>query len=125
MSKKLEGNGLWESSRMMLPQHKEAIIQDHLRHDQHTCPILDEQALEEIERALNQSFRERRKVMLHIFDSTKGEQLEVEGIVGTIQTVKREIKLAVAIGEWKWVRMEQIIFAVIDDEINEIDEVGE
>ncbi|AOZ91516.1 hypothetical protein [Paenibacillus crassostreae] len=23
MSKKLEGNGLWESSRMMLPQHKE------------------------------------------------------------------------------------------------------
>ncbi|WP_408895379.1 hypothetical protein [Paenibacillus taichungensis] len=27
MSKKLEANGLWESSRMMLPQHKERIIQ--------------------------------------------------------------------------------------------------
>jgi CTP synthase (UTP-ammonia lyase) len=26
MSKKLEGNGRWESSRMMLPQHKEALI---------------------------------------------------------------------------------------------------
>jgi hypothetical protein len=26
MSKKLTGNGLWESSRMMLPQHKEAAI---------------------------------------------------------------------------------------------------
>ncbi|WP_261305937.1 hypothetical protein [Paenibacillus andongensis] len=25
MSKKLENNGLWESSRMMLPQHKEAV----------------------------------------------------------------------------------------------------
>ncbi|NRF95555.1 hypothetical protein HQN89_32470 [Paenibacillus frigoriresistens] len=26
MSKKLELNGLWESSRMMLPQHKESAI---------------------------------------------------------------------------------------------------
>ncbi|NHN34799.1 hypothetical protein [Paenibacillus agricola] len=26
MSKKLEGNGRWESSRMILPQHKEALI---------------------------------------------------------------------------------------------------
>ncbi|WP_199909920.1 hypothetical protein [Paenibacillus sp. CAA11] len=26
MSKKLEGNGLWESSRMMLPQHKEQSV---------------------------------------------------------------------------------------------------
>ena len=24
MSKKLQNNGLWESSRMMLPQHREA-----------------------------------------------------------------------------------------------------
>ncbi|NHN33128.1 hypothetical protein [Paenibacillus agricola] len=29
MSKKLEGNGRWESSRMMLPQHKEALIKRH------------------------------------------------------------------------------------------------
>jgi hypothetical protein len=27
MSKKLTGNGRWESSRMMLPQHKEALIE--------------------------------------------------------------------------------------------------
>lgn len=119
MSKKLEGNGLWESSRMMLPQHKEAIIQDYLRHEEQTCPILDEQALEQIEHALNQSFRERRKVTLHLFDPAQCWQVEVEGIVTTIQTVKREIKLAVAIGEWKWVKMDQIMFAIIDDEANE------
>ena len=28
--KKLEGNGLWESSRMMLPEHKETIIRRQL-----------------------------------------------------------------------------------------------
>lgn len=119
MSKKLEGNGLWESSRMMLPQHKEAIIQDYMRHEQQVCPILDEQALEQIERALIRSFRERRKVTLHIFNPIKCEQVELEGIVATIQTVKKEIKLAIAIGEWKWVRIEQIIFATIDEEVNE------
>lgn len=27
MSKKLEGNGFWESSRMMLPEHREALVQ--------------------------------------------------------------------------------------------------
>lgn len=29
MSKKLEKNGLWESSRMMLPQHREALLSRH------------------------------------------------------------------------------------------------
>ena len=29
MSKKLENNGLWESSRMMLPQHREALLNRH------------------------------------------------------------------------------------------------
>jgi hypothetical protein len=29
MSKKLTGNGRWESSRMMLPQHKEALNERH------------------------------------------------------------------------------------------------
>jgi hypothetical protein len=26
MGKKLEGNGMWESSRMMLPEHREALL---------------------------------------------------------------------------------------------------
>lgn len=34
MSKKLEMNGLWESSRMMLPQHKESAIR--VQKDKHT-----------------------------------------------------------------------------------------
>ncbi|MHA0857320.1 hypothetical protein [Paenibacillus sp. CMAA1364] len=33
MSKKLEGNGLWESSRMMLPQHKEQSMSMSVLHD--------------------------------------------------------------------------------------------
>jgi hypothetical protein len=29
MAKKLEGNGMWESSRMMLPEHRQAIIEQN------------------------------------------------------------------------------------------------
>lgn len=36
ISKKLTNNGLWESSRMMLPQHREAIVQRQLGEAQHT-----------------------------------------------------------------------------------------
>ncbi|AJS57888.1 hypothetical protein [Paenibacillus sp. IHBB 10380] len=43
MSKKLEKNGLWESSRMMLPQHKEAFqnrLSDKAVHP--SCPTTEE-----------------------------------------------------------------------------------
>lgn len=33
MSKKLEGNGLWESSRMILPQHKEQSLTMSIQND--------------------------------------------------------------------------------------------
>lgn len=38
MSKKLQKNGLWESSRMMLPQHKEALLNRRLDLDQPARP---------------------------------------------------------------------------------------
>ena len=43
MSKKLENNGLWESSRMMLPQHREAIQnRHHVKPIQQTAPKREE-----------------------------------------------------------------------------------
>lgn len=109
MSKKLEGNGLWESSRMMLPQHKEVIVSDDLRHTKRTRPVLDEQEIEWIEHALIRSFRERRKVTLDIFSTY--EHVEVTGIVTTIQTMQREVKLAIDIGAWQWIAMKDIVGA--------------
>jgi hypothetical protein len=39
MSKKLQGNGLWESSRMMLPQHKEqSMLLDQAKSTAHAEP---------------------------------------------------------------------------------------
>ncbi len=47
MSKKLQGNGLWESSRMMLPEHKETIIQHRYEFGRRSRPTIDEQELNE------------------------------------------------------------------------------
>nr|WP_302058671.1 hypothetical protein [Paenibacillus sp. MZ03-122A] len=38
MGKKLEGSGLWERSRIIIPEHKEAclkLMKDHRRRDKH------------------------------------------------------------------------------------------
>ncbi|OAB34101.1 YolD-like family protein [Paenibacillus glacialis] len=109
MSKKLNGNGLWESSRMMLPQHKVAIIEDQLRHSYVTQPDLDEQEVEQIEGVLARSFRESRFVTLKLFGDRK--VIELQGVVTVVQTYRREIKLAMGIGEWQWVQIKDIISA--------------
>lgn len=44
--KKLEGNGLWESNRMMLPEHKEAIIRQQHEEGRKAKPTPDSQELE-------------------------------------------------------------------------------
>lgn len=49
MTKKLEGNGLWESSRMMLPEHKETIIYKQHEEGRKQRPELDAQEIELIE----------------------------------------------------------------------------
>lgn len=59
MSKKLSNNGLWESSRMMLPQHKEALLRH--QHEQHRQerPLLDEMVWEDISSRLQWSMENR------------------------------------------------------------------
>ncbi len=55
MSKKMAGNGLWESSRMMLPEHKEKLMIIRQDRNRITRIDLDEQTLEEYLRLLNES----------------------------------------------------------------------
>lgn len=82
MRKKLEGNGMWESSRMMLPEHKSAHLrqQDDLRKRQRV--YLDDQELEQIGRRLIESLNKRTIVEVRMYDPR--EQLRVVGIVDRI-----------------------------------------
>lgn len=109
MSKKLQGNGLWESSRMMLPQHKEAIVQSLIEQERIVRPELDDQEREDIERVLAYSFREHRYIHLQIYGEY--ELLEMRCIVISVQTYRREVKVAQPGGQTQWIKIEEIIKA--------------
>ncbi|MGG3506576.1 YolD-like family protein [Paenibacillus lautus] len=105
--KKLEGNGLWESSRMMLPEHKETIIRRQLEEGRKDRPTLDPQEMELIEQSLAESFHEHRIITLRLFDEY--ENKELTGIVVLVHTFRREIKQSIAEGDWHWIKIDEIV----------------
>ncbi|WMT42572.1 YolD-like family protein [Paenibacillus sp. D2_2] len=79
MTGKLQGNGMWESSRMMLPEHKEAILRSNRHLQKRTRVQLDEQELERVSRILMESLHEGREIALRLFG-----EYEDRGLYGTV-----------------------------------------
>ena len=106
MRKKLEGNGLWESSRMMLPEHRQQIQQANRQLDPRMPPVLDEQEMERINDALQRSLEERLPVRLHMYDPY--EKPVVEGIIDQVDAIHWRVRVD---GCWfdlrKLVRLEE------------------
>ncbi|WP_438351581.1 YolD-like family protein [Paenibacillus sp. FA6] len=111
MGKKLEGNGLYESSRMIIPQHREAILRQERESKRRVKPILNEQQWEMIEQALRESLRDHASVTLQLFGPF--EYRELRGIVNTINTFHKEIRLYFRNGEWELIKFEDIIAAEV------------
>ncbi|WP_138751667.1 YolD-like family protein [Paenibacillus sinopodophylli] len=95
MRKKLEGNGLWESSRMMLPEHKVAINELEKALRQRTRVELDEQEWEHVARSVTDSLQQRQPITLRLFHPL--EELTVIGIVDRIDQLKGRFMVD---GEW-------------------------
>lgn len=95
MRKKLEGNGLWESSRMMLPEHKARINFHNDNKDNRKRIILDDQELEQIGRKLTESLERRTIVTVRLFDEK--EQRQVVGMVDRISQQRRQFMVN---GDW-------------------------
>jgi hypothetical protein len=68
MTKKLEKNGLWESSRMMLPEHKERIIELNNRPERRAKPVLDPQRREEINERLSAACQTGEEIRLLLWE---------------------------------------------------------
>lgn len=105
--KLLDGNGLWESSRMMLPEHRYAINRKQQEEGRKEKPILDVQEIELIENAIVESFQEHRMITIQIFNEYN--DIYLTGIVTLIQTYRREIKLSTESGGLEWIGIEDII----------------
>lgn len=95
MRKKLEGNGLWESSRMMLPEHKYAINEWSASAKRRERVQLDEQEWEHVSRAVADSLRHRQPVAVQLYHPE--ELLTVIGVVDRVDQQKRTFMVD---GEW-------------------------
>ncbi|MFS0727705.1 YolD-like family protein [Paenibacillus sp. 1P07SE] len=95
MRKKLEGNGLWESSRMMLPEHKESNIRKRQELQRRERRELDEQELEEAGRLLHSSLEEKRILRIAMFHPY--ERTEVIGVVERLDAPRQRFMVD---GEW-------------------------
>lgn len=102
MGKKMEGNGLFASARMMLPEHIRA-YNSHKHESKVTDrPKLDEHEMEWIQRRIAQSAAEHVPITMHMFDPY--EELRVVGIVQKIDKYTRKVWV-----DDDWFRLDDVI----------------
>lgn len=97
--KKLEGNGLWESSRMMLPEHKVRINQLEADQKKRQRIELDEQEWAIISQLVEASLKMRQLINLQMFHET--EELVVVGVVDRVDQLQSRFMVD---GEWFAIR---------------------
>lgn len=107
MSKKLTGNGLFDSSRFMLPEHSERIRQHYIEEKRKAKPVLDDQEVQLIEQAIIDSYNTRTPITLVIFGPFDNNV--ISGVVVSINAGRREVKLSNETGEYSWIKLEDVI----------------
>jgi hypothetical protein len=120
MSKKLERNGLWESSRMMLPQHKESAIRNQRESQRILRPLRDEQEIQNISAVLSLSQMYKKPVVLTLY-----EEFKTRSITGIVARSKHgEFRLDIVepfSGEvdWEWIGYRDVLKAELGKEWTE------
>ncbi|WP_342479502.1 YolD-like family protein [Paenibacillus sp. FSL F4-0097] len=108
--KKLEGNGLWEGSRMIMPEHKIRILDDALNEETRKKPDLDPQAMVEISQVLAQSLEDCSPITLTVFKEY--EDMQIHGIVMRVDQQLNQIKFRQG-DYWDWINLEDVVSANI------------
>ncbi|WJH37093.1 YolD-like family protein [Paenibacillus sp. CC-CFT747] len=106
MGKKLVGNGIWEASRMMLPEHRERIITYRRDVNIKEKPILDEQRIIELVRVISEAIFTDTKVSVTVFDEY--ENTVLIGCIDKIDTHNKHIKL-IHNDDFTWINLQNII----------------
>jgi hypothetical protein len=120
MGKKLEENGLWESSRMMLPEHKDATRRQAKQTDRLVRPTLDDQEVEIISTVLFQSHRQQKVVRLTLYGEY--DQRIVYGIVTCSQRDSFRLDTEdpfSSVVDWEWFMFQDVIKAELSQEWTE------
>lgn len=118
MAKKLEGNGMWESSRMMLPEHVEQILEQNRGLKKLTKPELDEQEVATIDQAIHNALKTNGTIILTVF--SEYELKTITGTVLKIDVMLRKVKITLEDpfaeqDECEWVAMRDILKAEVKE----------
>lgn len=105
MVKKLEKNGMWESSRFMLPQHVDQSIKQMKSWDKRKRPILDAQEEDRILQEIGSALRAKSQITLTIFGEYEGRT--VTGIPINYNQQRRTLKIEVD-GDPEWLQFDDI-----------------
>ncbi|MGZ9584725.1 YolD-like family protein [Paenibacillus marinisediminis] len=100
--KKLSGNGLWESSRMMLFEHRDAILEKKSQKSYKARPSFDEQFWESLIEKLSDAYQAQLSVQVRIYGKLQDDTQT--GIISHIDPITQRIKL-----NGKWIRVTDIV----------------
>jgi hypothetical protein len=120
MGKKLEANGLWESSRMILPEHKDASRRQATHVERLERPTLDDQEVEIISTTLFQSHRFQKVVRLTLYGEYDARI--VTGIVTCSQRYSFRLDTEdpfTGQSDWDWIMFRDVIKAELSHDWTE------
>jgi len=109
MSKKI--NDLFGSMRMMLPEHKEGILQKKSEKQLVEKPVIEEDAFDEMNFRILDSIQYDYAITVHWFKHIRGDLGEIEtvwGVVKEIDAVNMRFKLINDEDVW-WIRVIDVI----------------
>lgn len=99
-------NMRWESSRMFLPEHVEALIHNDQQSSKKTKPLLDPQQLDAITTAIQLSFQDQVAITCLLFAEDSDHY--VTGVVTQLDSNHNRVQLKDN-GHLEWVDCTQII----------------
>lgn len=100
-------NLIWESSRMMLPEHKELLQQHQKQLVKKTKPILDQQEIELIEEKIKDAISMRTLVHITLFHPY--ETVTLKGVIQTVDGSAKQLKLLTMADEIEWISLNDVV----------------
>ncbi|WP_052329890.1 YolD-like family protein [Thermicanus aegyptius] len=100
-------NLLWESSRMMLPEHRERLLAHQRQLGKKEKPILDGQKIEVLNRIVQEAMAERKKVRLLLYAPDR--EIERIGLIEKWAPIPPRLCLDLGDGGKEWIDWEEIL----------------
>lgn len=100
-------NLLWEGSRMMLPEHREQILEQQKQKKKKERPILDEHKLEELSQFISEAIENNQEVSITVFNPYK--DMIIIGSIKKVDLYMKRVKVLDEAGDDMWIKLCDVI----------------